>query len=434
MGGVGQRIRELRKAAHLTQQELADGVVTRSYISQIEKGMIQPSYDTLEKLANKLSVPVEDFFKEPENMALLVTDAKKYIRFAEGQVESGQREQAKRTLENVKPEALDELNDFDLGLLTWVRGALLEDTDRDEAIGYFHRSLEHLSNVMYVKERVRTLNSLGYVHSVVRRDDQAIKTLNEAYELVLQHQVGGLIKVSVLVNLGLAHAKIEEYQSAVRLLTEALEINRQTEAHYKSGHIFGGLALCYMFTDQWERSEELYRRAIDFYRAQEDIYHVGANYLNLGIQYRKRGMLQEAQEATRTSIHWLTMNQREKGSLGNAWLEMAMVYLELGQLEQADEAYEKSLAVDSTGRNEAFGFEVKAARARVQQDEQQALFFLGKAYVKYKELGLKREIRDIERSLTQPLLSWASSVPSSSAPEADLMRQIGAHIFTLDPR
>lgn len=191
MGGVGQRIKELRKAAQMTQQELAEGVVTRSYISQIEKGLIQPSYDTLEKLSRKLDCTVEDFFKEPENTALRVAEWKKYIRFAEGQAESGQCDQARRTLEscNLDANGEQELNDHDLGLLYWVRGKLAEVRfQHDEARTFYEVSLHHLQSYMYVKERVRTMDSLAYVHLQEERNMEALQTLNDANEILLQNQ------------------------------------------------------------------------------------------------------------------------------------------------------------------------------------------------------------------------------------------------------
>ncbi|MCA0149689.1 helix-turn-helix domain-containing protein, partial [Rossellomorea vietnamensis] len=35
---IGVRIKELRQKKKMTQQELSQGIITRSYISQIEKG------------------------------------------------------------------------------------------------------------------------------------------------------------------------------------------------------------------------------------------------------------------------------------------------------------------------------------------------------------------------------------------------------------
>lgn len=57
----GKRIRQLRRSRDLTQEELADLVsVSAEFISNLERGVNAPSFDTLEKLAEALDV---DFFE-----------------------------------------------------------------------------------------------------------------------------------------------------------------------------------------------------------------------------------------------------------------------------------------------------------------------------------------------------------------------------------
>lgn len=289
MGGVGQRIKELRKASQMTQQELAEGVVTRSYISQIEKGLIQPSYDTLDKLSKKLDCTVEDFFKEPENTALRVAEWKKYIRFAEGQAESGQYDQARRTLDSCNLDAKGELelNDHDLGLLYWVRGKLAEVRfQHDEARALYEISLHHLASYMYVKERVRTMDSLAYVHLQENRDMEALRILNDANEILLQNQLGGLLKISVLVNSGVAHGKLRECHSAIRLLGEAARINQDLGSHYKAGHIASSLGICHMQLEQFAEAEAQFQRALHFYDLEDNVPNRAAVLNNLGELYR----------------------------------------------------------------------------------------------------------------------------------------------------
>jgi transcriptional regulator with XRE-family HTH domain len=60
---VGERIKRSRKKLGLSMRELAEGVgVSESYISQLEKGVVNPSLGTLKKLADKLCVTMVDFF------------------------------------------------------------------------------------------------------------------------------------------------------------------------------------------------------------------------------------------------------------------------------------------------------------------------------------------------------------------------------------
>jgi transcriptional regulator with XRE-family HTH domain len=53
---LGTRVRELRRAAGLTQDELAAGRFTKQYVSQIERGEVVPSGELLEWLALRLGV------------------------------------------------------------------------------------------------------------------------------------------------------------------------------------------------------------------------------------------------------------------------------------------------------------------------------------------------------------------------------------------
>ena len=57
---IGNNIRMRRKKLRLSQEALAQGDWTRSYISQIERGRIQPSIDTLTKIAIKLDTTVAE--------------------------------------------------------------------------------------------------------------------------------------------------------------------------------------------------------------------------------------------------------------------------------------------------------------------------------------------------------------------------------------
>src|SRR5438270_6185249 len=51
---VGERLRQLRIAAGLTQSELAGQRFSKEYVSQIERGKTRPTQDTIEWLAARL--------------------------------------------------------------------------------------------------------------------------------------------------------------------------------------------------------------------------------------------------------------------------------------------------------------------------------------------------------------------------------------------
>jgi ribosome-binding protein aMBF1 (putative translation factor) len=59
MGFVGDRIRQARRKAGLTQKELAErSGLRQSHISRLERGRHSPSFVTVEKIAKALDIPV----------------------------------------------------------------------------------------------------------------------------------------------------------------------------------------------------------------------------------------------------------------------------------------------------------------------------------------------------------------------------------------
>lgn len=60
---VSLRIKTIRKRRRLTQDQLAEKIGrTGDAVSQLERGLSLPSFETLERLAQALDVPIRDFF------------------------------------------------------------------------------------------------------------------------------------------------------------------------------------------------------------------------------------------------------------------------------------------------------------------------------------------------------------------------------------
>src|SRR5881396_4004898 len=55
---LGERVRELRIAAGMTQTELAGERFSKEYVSQIERGKTRPTQETLAWIAERLGVDV----------------------------------------------------------------------------------------------------------------------------------------------------------------------------------------------------------------------------------------------------------------------------------------------------------------------------------------------------------------------------------------
>ncbi len=61
---LGQKIKQARLAAGLTQRQLCGEVITRNMLSQIESGRARPSMDSLAHFAKVLDKPISWFLEE----------------------------------------------------------------------------------------------------------------------------------------------------------------------------------------------------------------------------------------------------------------------------------------------------------------------------------------------------------------------------------
>lgn len=65
-GVFGQRVRELRLAAGMTQEDLAERCgLFRTYMSRIETGQANPTLTMIHALADSLGLPVVRLFENP---------------------------------------------------------------------------------------------------------------------------------------------------------------------------------------------------------------------------------------------------------------------------------------------------------------------------------------------------------------------------------
>lgn len=86
---LGKRIKELRIEKGLSLKELADKVeVSSSLLSQIERGVANPSLNTLRLLANHLGVPMFSFFESSKVLGTMVVRKDQRIRIIRGKSNS----------------------------------------------------------------------------------------------------------------------------------------------------------------------------------------------------------------------------------------------------------------------------------------------------------------------------------------------------------
>lgn len=86
---LGKKIKNLRLEKGLSIKELADQIdVSSSLLSQVERGLANPSLNTLRSIANQLGVPMFSFLEDEEAVDTMVVRSEDRIRIIKGKTNS----------------------------------------------------------------------------------------------------------------------------------------------------------------------------------------------------------------------------------------------------------------------------------------------------------------------------------------------------------
>jgi transcriptional regulator with XRE-family HTH domain len=79
---LGQRIRQVRQKKGMTLREAAEAAaVSESFLSQVERGLANPSVASLRRIADAIHEPVASFFvgEPPQGMLVRVKDRRRLV-------------------------------------------------------------------------------------------------------------------------------------------------------------------------------------------------------------------------------------------------------------------------------------------------------------------------------------------------------------------
>ncbi len=216
---LGDRLRQLRVAAGMTQTELAGERFSKEYVSQIERGKTRPTAETVEWLAHRLSVDAA---------------------FLANGVSTEQRDRVEAGL--ARAEALAESDRFEESLEAY------EDL-RTAVAATGAPELE----VRAINGEWRGLSGIGKVR-------EALDRLQRAHDLVEGPSFSELDRAEVLYRMGVSRYMLSSISTALGLLNQSLELAD------RSGYPCDLLRANIL---HWR--SRCYRRQRDFEAAREDV-------------------------------------------------------------------------------------------------------------------------------------------------------------------
>ena len=290
---VGPRLRRLRSAAGLTQQELAAPEYTHAYVSTIEAGKRPPSRAALEHFAAKLSVDVDELATgRPRDLA---DRLELELQEARRKVASGLAAEAETSYERI----LDEATQFDLrrvmakSMLGQAMCAELRG-DLDGALSLYERAEEALAEepltarIDAIAARARCLLIRGDASTAVYLLEEAVDTL-ERNKLL---DPGSLLRLHT--SLVAAYFERGAYGKASASAAEALRLAPQTQDPERLAGMHVNVARVFLDEGRTEDAHESLRRAEELYREMDLQINVADCHHSRGYLLSRQGDVAEA--------------------------------------------------------------------------------------------------------------------------------------------
>lgn len=411
--GLGARLRQLRVGAGLTQAELAGSRFSKEYLSQIERGKTRPTRETLDWIAERLSVDVS--YLETGQSWNEYAEVEAAVMRAEAAVEGQQYDAALAALDGLRyaPEGR-ELEFRALLAESWARMSL----------GELRPALDLLAQARDVSEsqgfsdvdRAEVLYRLGVCRYKLTSISSAQTLFTEALDLADRSGAPcDRLRSHILEWRSRCSRRQRDFEAAREDIERALELAEGLEDSLTVAHVTFQASIVAERNGQWLRARTLAERAKDLYEAHGDQLNLGRMLNNLGglnyllgnpddaMSYLKRafsvalevGSEPDAAQAVSSlaQVHlgagdWSLAEEQSRHALsllggradfldeiGNAQIVLGRSLLEQGRLEEAEQAFaeaEQSLSQLSSASHRAVAWTAQGDLASRRGDDRGA--------------------------------------------------------------
>lgn len=349
---LGQRIKELRNQANLTQQELADGIISRTYLSLIEKNSVHPSTNVLKKLSVRLNCTLEDFTSTSGDRNLSLLEIKKEIKWAENHVLMNDFKKLGEFIDK-NYEELDSITEAERGAINWVIASYyFHEKDYDNARKFVEKSIAIVKKMRDVTIYLRSLELLGRIEFEVGHDMEAINQLTKANNITIVENVVNITRVSILYYLGNYYSRIGEFYVAIKLCEEAMDLNMKLNTYHLALNIENTLGRAYQATKDNEKAEYHYRRAISYAELRPTSFEFVGSLSNLAMLLASLKRMDEAYEMIVKCNDILNEHKFEHPHAVNVRLHLADIMIEKGMYEAARTIIAENIKADDSGYGE----------------------------------------------------------------------------------
>lgn len=378
---LGQRLRRARLSRNLTQGEVAKNQFSVSYISAVERGQIRPSLGALEKLAERLQIPVIDLLGEAE------IDIK---GASSGETRDGgaerYRDDVDMRLRDARILSLQGKADDALALLTRLSAQQLSPREsasvRLQLAAAYNRQGRADDARREAQEGLPTAERLGDAELTARlynEQGNAYMSLHsyalalDSYRASLRHLEASAfsdqtLRFTVISNIGMVHEQLDEHDEALTYLRNAADAARDVMNPEQQGAAYWSLSQAYAAKGNAAQARAYAMRSLTAYEETNNRRLVAQVYTRLGSEYVRAGQIDDAHTQLRVAYDIAAAQQDVRG-MADAQRNLSQVYLREQRLEEAASAAHDALRLAEELGDQVTRAESLLALAQVQEQQ-----------------------------------------------------------------
>ncbi len=312
---LGERVRSARRAAGLSQAQLAGDELTKGFISQVEAGLVRPSIRSLQVIAGRLGRSL-DYFVGDESL----TAAKRatFHRLAADAAAERSDWQASET--QARAGLASTTDPAERGRFFRLLGAAaLYQGRREEAFDHVAAGLALLDPAKHAFDVARLL----YLRASAYAETGQLVAATEAYEAVRDvieryEVVDPRLRSRVFVALGTAYRRLGRTTKAIAAYESALAVASRGNELKLAAQGYVGIAVSYYDSGELDSAIVNYERALDlFERISDTGFELGVRQSLAAIHLDQGHVAQAKEIAERTLVraaevgddHWAAVAQ-----------------------------------------------------------------------------------------------------------------------------
>lgn len=291
---IGLKIKEARKSQGLSQAQLGGKEFTKGYISQIEKGRVNPSMNVLTVISEKLKLPISYFLDEE-------SDSSKEFqkRFIEGKnvYNNKHYEEAEKIFKSIISINYDVKSSFYCMSLLYQGKCNYFMHQYDKAMDILTKAAKYINEIEMYEELSDCYSYLGCCYFDLYNYNEAIAELNTSLDIIISKDINvPNKKAKLFLNIGSAYSNMGNFKVALEYFNKDIAFCRENyiadtllDCYVRRGH-------CLYKLEMYKEAKESLLMAVSINKSLDS--KIASTEINnmFGLVYAKQGSIDEGFE------------------------------------------------------------------------------------------------------------------------------------------